>query len=118
MCDASPLQSDRIKEFGVVNWQYDSWRQGVPHKLRTDLEATGKDPNLRPKDNKPTENTGQTSTPGKSQVDYSAALRWLAGNPVPGCGTGNEQVVPTLDSFNEDYQRDLSYMLEEVAIPR
>ncbi|XP_039983478.1 centrosome and spindle pole-associated protein 1 [Xiphias gladius] len=111
-------KSDRIKEFGALNRQYDSWRRDVPYKLGIDLEAVGKDPNPRPKDNKPTENTEQTTPPGNSQVDYSAALSQLAGNKVPGSGTGAAQVVPSLDYFNEDYHRDFSKMLGEVTVSR
>lgn len=117
-CDTSPPQPNRIKQFGAVNRQYDSWRRDVPYKPGIDLEAEGKDPNLRPKDNKPTENAEQRAPKGKSQVDYSTALSQLAGNTVPGFGTEAAQAFPSLDYFNEDYHRDFSNMLGEVAIPR
>ncbi|XP_050922574.1 centrosome and spindle pole-associated protein 1 isoform X1 [Lates calcarifer] len=111
-------EPNRIKQFGAVNRQYDSWRRDVPYKPGIDLEAEGKDPNLRPKDNKPTENAEQRAPKGKSQVDYSTALSQLAGNTVPGFGTEAAQAFPSLDYFNEDYHRDFSNMLGEVAIPR
>ncbi|KAI3355250.1 hypothetical protein L3Q82_018103 [Scortum barcoo] len=102
-------EPDRIKQFGAINRQYDSWRPGI------DLE----DPNQRPKDDKHTEGTEQRAPQGKSHVDYSStALHQLQGKVVPGSGTGAAQGVPLLDYFNEDYHRDFSNMLGEVDIPR
>lgn len=98
------LQPDRIKQFWAVNRQYDSLRRDVPYKPGVDLEAVGKDPNPRPKDEKPTKDTKLRSAPGKSHVDYSTALSQLTGK--------------TADYFNEDYHRDFSNMLGEVANPR
>uniref|UniRef100_A0A3B4UNE3 Centrosome and spindle pole associated protein 1 n=1 Tax=Seriola dumerili TaxID=41447 RepID=A0A3B4UNE3_SERDU len=111
-------EPDRLKQFGAVNRQYDRWIRDVPYKLRIDLQAIGKDPNPRPKDNKPTEDTEQRDLLGNSQVDYSTALSQLAGNTVPGSVMGAAQGVPSLDYFNEDYHRNFSNMLGELAIPR
>lgn len=112
------FQPDRIKQFGAANRQYDSWRRDVPYKPGIGLEALGKDPNQKPKDDKPTVDTEERAPPGKSHVDYSTALSQLRGKTVPGTGTRAAQGVPSLDCFNEDYHRDFSDMLGEVAIPR
>lgn len=112
------FQPDRIKQFGAANRQYESWRRDVPYKIGIDLEAVGKDPNQRPKDDKPTEDTEQRATPGQSHVDYSTALSQLRGKTVPDSGTRVAQGVPSLDYFSEDYHRDFLNMLGEVAIPR
>ncbi|XP_033495349.1 centrosome and spindle pole-associated protein 1 [Epinephelus lanceolatus] len=111
-------QPDRIKQFGAVNRQYDSWRRDVPYKPGIDLEAGGKDPNPRPTDDKPIQDTEQRSPPGKSHKDYSAALSQLTGTTAPGSITRAVQGVSPLDYFNEDYHRDFSNMLGEVANPR
>lgn len=112
------FQPNRIKQFGTVNRRYDSWRRDVAYKPGIDLEATGKDSNPRLKVDKPTEDTEQRSPPGKSHVDYGAALGQLTGKTVSGSATRAAQGVPSLDCFNEDYHRDFSNMLGEVAIPR
>ncbi len=111
-------QPNRIKQFGAANQHYDSQRRDVLYKPGIDLEAVGKDPHQRPKDDKPTEDAEQRAPPGKSHVDYSAARSQLRGKTVPGSGTRAEQGVPSLDYFNEDYHRDFSDMLGEVANPR
>ncbi|XP_074478579.1 centrosome and spindle pole-associated protein 1 isoform X2 [Sebastes fasciatus] len=108
----SEKQPDRIMQFGAVNQQYDSRRRDFPYKPGIDLKAKGRDPNPRPKDDKPTEDT-----PGKSHVDYSTALSQLTGKTAPESGTRTAQGVPPLD-LNEDYHRDVSNMLGEVAKPR
>lgn len=85
-----------------------------------DLKALGKDlqGHARPKDDKPTADTEQRGPPGKSHTDHSAALSQLTGNSVPGSGTRAAQGAPLLDYFNEDYHRDFSNMLGELAFPR
>nr|XP_020455583.1 centrosome and spindle pole-associated protein 1 isoform X2 [Monopterus albus] len=100
-------EPDRIKQFGIVNRQYDSWRWD-----------RGKDTNLRPKDDKSVEDTEQRGPPGKSQVYYSPTVNQLIRKTVPESGMESAQGVPSLDYFNEDYHRDFSNMLGEVAIPR
>lgn len=112
------FQPDRIKQFGAVNRRYDNWRRDVPYKPGLDLEAVGKDSNPRLKDDKPTKDTEQRGPSGKSHVDYSTALSQLTGKTVPGSRTRAKQGVPSLDYFNEDYHRDFSNILGEVAIPR
>ncbi|XP_041817863.1 centrosome and spindle pole associated protein 1 [Chelmon rostratus] len=112
--------TDPEKEFGAVNRQYDSWRRDVLYKPGMDLKALGKDlqGHARPKDDKPTADTEQRGPPGKSHTDHSAALSQLTGNSVPGSGTRAAQGAPLLDYFNEDYHRDFSNMLGELAFPR
>ncbi|KAM9337207.1 centrosome and spindle pole-associated protein 1 [Symphorus nematophorus] len=111
-------EPDRIKQFGSVNRQYGSWRQNVPYEPEIDPEAIGKDPNPRPKDDKPIEDTEHRGPPGKFHMDNSIALNQLAGRTAPGSRTRAAQGVPLLDCYNEDYHRDFSNMLGEVAISR
>ncbi|XP_044031547.1 centrosome and spindle pole-associated protein 1 isoform X2 [Siniperca chuatsi] len=111
-------EPDRIKQFGAVNRHYDSGKRDVPYKPGIDQEAVGKDPNPGCINDKPTEATEQRALPGKSHVDYSTALSQLTGRTVPGSGRRAARIVPSLDYFNEDYHRDFSNMLGEVAIPR
>ncbi|XP_059182691.1 centrosome and spindle pole-associated protein 1 isoform X2 [Centropristis striata] len=111
-------QPDRIKQFGAVNRQHDSLRRDVPYKPGIDLEAVGKDPNPKPKDDKPTEHIEQITSPGKSHVDYSTALSQLTGKTKPWSRTRAAEGGSTLDYFNEDYHRDFSNILGEVTNPR
>ncbi|XP_070709443.1 centrosome and spindle pole-associated protein 1 [Pempheris klunzingeri] len=112
-------EPDRIKQFGAVNRQYDSSRRrDVPYKPGMDLGAVGKDSNPKLKDDKPTEDTERRGSPGKSHVDYSTSLSQLTGETVPSSRTRAAQGVPSLDYFNEDYHKDFSTVLGEVAIPR
>ncbi|XP_035509088.1 centrosome and spindle pole-associated protein 1 [Morone saxatilis] len=108
--------TDPEKEFGAVNRQYDSRRRDVPYKPGTHLEAVGKDP--RSKDDKPTEDTEQRGPAGKSHMEYSTSLSQLTANTVPGPGARVAHGAPSLDYFNEDYHRDFSKMLGDVAMPR
>ncbi|XP_071341370.1 centrosome and spindle pole-associated protein 1 [Trachinotus anak] len=110
-------EPDRLMQFGTINRQYNSCIQDVPYKLGIDLQTIGKDLNPRPKDNKPTEDKERRGTSGKFRVDDNTAVSQLAGNTMPGSGTGAAQGVPSLDYFNEDYHRNFSNMLGE-AIPR
>lgn len=117
------FKPDRIKQFGAVNWHYDSWRRDVPYKPGIGVEAAGKDPNPMPKVDKPTDDTEQRASPGKSHVsfpspttDNNTALIQLPQKTVPGSGAA--QGGPSLDYFNEDYHRDFSDMLGDVAVPR
>ncbi|XP_038583643.1 centrosome and spindle pole-associated protein 1 [Micropterus salmoides] len=105
-------EPDRIKQFGAGSRHYGRWKRDVPYKPGIDLEAVGKDPNPRPKDDKPTEATERRAPPGKSHVDYSTAVSQVTGKTVPAQG------VPSLDYINEDYHRDFSNMLGKVAVPR
>ncbi|XP_023131916.3 centrosome and spindle pole-associated protein 1 [Amphiprion ocellaris] len=99
-------EPDRIKKLRGVNLQYDSLRRDVPHKPGIEMESDGKNLNPRPKDDKPTNNTEQTVPRGKSEVT------------VPRSGMGVRQRYPSLEYFSEDYHRDFSNMLGEVAIQR
>ncbi|XP_075937023.1 centrosome and spindle pole-associated protein 1 isoform X2 [Anarhichas minor] len=83
-------QPDRFKQFGSMNR-----RRGVSQ-----------------------EDTEQRAPPGKSHVDHSTALSQLAEKTAPGSGTRAAQGVPSLDYFDEDYHRNFSNMLGEVANPR
>lgn len=105
-------------QFGAINRQQDSWRQDVSYKSGIDLKARGKDPDQRPKDNKLVEHTEQGGPQGRSQVDSSTALSQLRGKTVPRSVTEAPQDVSSLDYFTEDYHRDFSNMLGEMAIPR
>ncbi|XP_026147552.1 centrosome and spindle pole-associated protein 1 isoform X3 [Mastacembelus armatus] len=111
-------EPDRIKQFGVVNRQSDSWRRDITYKPGIDLKTENIESNPRPKDSKPIEDTEHRSSSGKCQVDYSTALSQLTDNMVSGSGMGSAQGVSLLDYFNEDYHRDFSNMLGEVAIQR
>ncbi|XP_069007777.1 centrosome and spindle pole-associated protein 1 [Embiotoca jacksoni] len=113
-------KADRIKQFGPLIRQNDSLKQNVSHKHRTQLEAEGKDPYPRPKDDKTVENTEHRAPSAKSQVDFSTALSQLPGKTVPvsGMGAAAARGVPSLDYFNEDYHRDFSNMLGDVNMPR
>ncbi|XP_042366848.1 centrosome and spindle pole-associated protein 1 [Plectropomus leopardus] len=108
-------QPDRIKQFGAINRHYDSWRRDVPYKPGIDLEAGEKELNPRPTDDKPTKDTQQRGRSGKSHVDYSAALSQLTEKTVQGRAA---QGLSSLDYFNDNYHRDFSNMLGEVANPR
>ncbi|XP_032360326.1 centrosome and spindle pole-associated protein 1 isoform X2 [Etheostoma spectabile] len=101
---------DLWKQFGTVHQQYNNWRQDVPYKPGIDL---GKDPNTRQINDKRTEDT-ERDPPGQSHVDYSQ----LTGKTMPWSGVRAAQGVPPLDYFNEDYHRDFSNILGEVANPR
>ncbi|XP_078147664.1 centrosome and spindle pole-associated protein 1 [Centroberyx gerrardi] len=116
---------DRIKQFGAVNRQYEGWRRDVPYKPGIGVDALGNDPNPRPRDDKPTLGTEERGRPGKPQVtfpsptlDHSTALSQLAGHTGPGLGMGAAPGVPSLSLFNEDYHRNLSNTLGEMAAPR
>ncbi|KAA8580783.1 hypothetical protein FQN60_013741 [Etheostoma spectabile] len=103
----------RVAATGVRDlWkqQYNNWRQDVPYKPGIDL---GKDPNTRQINDKRTEDT-ERDPPGQSHVDYSQ----LTGKTMPWSGVRAAQGVPPLDYFNEDYHRDFSNILGEVANPR
>ncbi|XP_030611857.1 centrosome and spindle pole-associated protein 1 isoform X2 [Archocentrus centrarchus] len=107
-----------IQQVGSVNHDYNSLRRDVPHKPGKALEAEGKHPNPSLENGKPTENTEQRANPGKSQLDFSAALRQLPGKTVPTDGMELPQGVPSLDYFGADYHRDFSNILGEPTVPR
>ncbi|XP_078137408.1 centrosome and spindle pole-associated protein 1 [Sander vitreus] len=108
---AVPGVRDLEKQFGAVHQQYNNWRQDVPYKPGIDL---GKDPNTSGINDKRTEDTEQRGPPGQSHVDYSQ----LTGKTMPWSGVRAAQGVPPLDYFNEDYHRDFSNILGEVANQR
>lgn len=112
------FQPDRIKQFGAVNRQYDSWRWDVSSKPGIDLKARGKDPDPKPEDSKPIEVTEHGGPRGRFEVDSTTALSQLTGKTVPWSATGAPQGVPSLDYLTEDYHKDFSNMLGEMAIPR
>ncbi|XP_030253670.1 centrosome and spindle pole-associated protein 1 isoform X2 [Sparus aurata] len=105
-------EPDRIKQFGAVNRQYDDRRRDVPYKPGMDLEAAGKDLNLRPKQYKPNVDTDQRASTGKPHMDTTSNLH--TGKKTVTAAQG----VPLLDYFSEVYHRDFSNTLGEVAIPR
>ncbi|XP_034415606.1 centrosome and spindle pole associated protein 1 [Cyclopterus lumpus] len=88
-------QPDRRKQFGAINRQYDSWRRDVSQ-----------------------EDTEQRGPPGNTHVDFSTAPSQLTEKTAPGSGTRAAHGVPSLHYLDEDYHRDSSSMLAEVAIPR
>ncbi|KAE8279906.1 Centrosome and spindle pole associated protein 1 [Larimichthys crocea] len=75
---------DRIKQFGAVNRHYDSWRRDVPYKPGVDVETVGKDPDPRPKEDKPAKDREQRAPPGKYHVDYNTPLSQLTGKTMSG----------------------------------
>lgn len=107
--------SDRIKQFGAVNRQYgDRWRD-VSYKPGVDLEAAGKDLNLRPKEDKPSVDTDQRAGTGKPHMDDSStSLNLHTGKKTVAAA----QDVSLLDYFSEVYHRDFSNTLGDLAIPR
>uniref|UniRef100_UPI0037E9B43B centrosome and spindle pole associated protein 1 n=1 Tax=Semicossyphus pulcher TaxID=241346 RepID=UPI0037E9B43B len=107
-------EPDRITHFSGVNQRYNNRKQDISSKHGIDLEPRGKHPNPRPGDDKPTEHRERKASSGNSQVDFSQ----LTGTTVSGSGTRAAQGVPSLDYFNEDYHRDFSNTLGEVAVPR
>ncbi|XP_029955933.1 LOW QUALITY PROTEIN: centrosome and spindle pole associated protein 1 [Salarias fasciatus] len=94
---------DRIKHFGPVNQQRARVRQEVPHR-------PGKDPEAKVEGLNPDERAGD------SRVDHSAALRQLPGKRVSGIGARPR--VQSGDCFSEDYHKDFSNMLGDMAVPR
>nr|XP_046227260.1 centrosome and spindle pole-associated protein 1 isoform X2 [Scatophagus argus] len=111
-------EPDRIKQFGAVKQQFDSWRRDVPYKPGIDLEAVEENPNPRPKHDRPTEDTEQTGPLAKSLIDYSTVPSQLTEKTGPGSRMRAAEGVPSLGYFNEDYHKDFSNMLGEVALPR
>ncbi|KAM3593843.1 uncharacterized protein V6R79_023157 [Siganus canaliculatus] len=107
-------QPDRMKLFGARNQQRNSKRQNVPQKSGVDLDVPVKNSNPRPLDDKVREDkdlgTLQDLGLGECHTDLSPALGQTAPRPV--------QSVSLLAGFNEDYHRDFSNMLGEVAMPR
>lgn len=103
-------QAERINHFGAVDQRYSSWKP-------TGIDPE-KDPNLWMKDVKPTGATDQSISQRASHVDYTRAQSQLTGTTVPGSGVGAAQGVPPLDYFTEDYHRDFSNVLGEVAVTR
>uniref|UniRef100_A0AAQ6IQP7 Centrosome and spindle pole-associated protein 1 C-terminal domain-containing protein n=1 Tax=Anabas testudineus TaxID=64144 RepID=A0AAQ6IQP7_ANATE len=67
---------------------------------------------------KPIEETEHGGPQGRSQVISGTALSQLTGKIVRGPGAVAPQGVPSLDFLTEDYHRDFSNMLGEMAIPR
>ncbi|XP_036934487.1 centrosome and spindle pole-associated protein 1 isoform X2 [Acanthopagrus latus] len=108
-------ESDRIKQFRAVNRQYgDRWRD-VSYKPGVDLEAAGKDLNLRPKEDKPSVDTDQRAGMGKPHMDDSStSLNLHTGKKTVAAA----QDVSLLDYFSEVYHRDFSNTLGDLAIPR
>lgn len=107
------LQPGRLKQFGAVHLQYDSRRRGITSKAGADLKVNGNNPDSRPKYTKSIKNTEQ----GGLLEKYQLPVSHLTGT-VPESGRGAPKGVPLLDYFNEDYHRDFSTMLGDVAIPR
>ncbi len=108
------FQPDRIKQFGAGTLRYDSLRHYVPPLPGIDQRALEKHANPGPKGDKPTEDTGQRSPHTQSHMDSSEALTQL----TVGSGARAAPGIPSLDSFNEDYHRNFSSMLGQMAIPR
>uniref|UniRef100_A0AAQ6IQL2 Centrosome and spindle pole-associated protein 1 C-terminal domain-containing protein n=2 Tax=Anabas testudineus TaxID=64144 RepID=A0AAQ6IQL2_ANATE len=111
-------EPDRIKQFGAEKQQHDSWRRDISSKPGIDLKAIGKTPNPRREYSKPIEETEHGGPQGRSQVISGTALSQLTGKIVRGPGAVAPQGVPSLDFLTEDYHRDFSNMLGEMAIPR
>ncbi|XP_074549725.1 centrosome and spindle pole-associated protein 1 isoform X2 [Halichoeres trimaculatus] len=106
-----PKKTDRLNHFGEDDRLYDSWKP-----TRT---PTVKDPNPRMRDDEPAEDSEQNIPRGASHVDYTAALSQLTRTAAPGSGgVRAAQGVPPLDYFTEDYHRDFTDVLGEVAVPR
>ncbi|XP_029314098.1 centrosome and spindle pole-associated protein 1 [Cottoperca gobio] len=97
--------ADPERQFRAGNRPFDGWRRDVLHKPGVDLQAVGKEPNPKSRDDKHTEDAEQR---GRSHVGYRAALSQLTGSRT-------RRDVPSLDYFNEDYHRDFSNVLGEVA---
>ncbi|XP_041670613.1 centrosome and spindle pole-associated protein 1 [Cheilinus undulatus] len=95
--------TDPKKEFGSENPGYNRLKENISTKPGIDQEIIKKDQNPSPNE--------------MADVDYSTGLSQLRGMPMPGSGTGVGH-VPLLDYFNEDYHRDFSNMMGDVAIQR
>lgn len=113
-----PFQPDRIKQFASVNPQNDSGRQDVLYQHRRDLEAVRKNPNPKQKRDTPTEDTEQRAPPGESHVDCGAGLDQMTGKTAPEARSREQQGIPLLNYVHEDYHREFSNMLGDVAVAR
>lgn len=112
------VQADRIIQLGTVNRQYDGERQDVSYKLGRDFETVAEDPNPGQKNDPAAEHIEQKTPSAESQVDYSTAPGRRTGMAGPASERKEEQGVPWLDYVNEDYYKEFSNMLSDVAIPR
>ncbi|XP_076017210.1 centrosome and spindle pole-associated protein 1 [Genypterus blacodes] len=111
---------DRLKQFGAVNRHHDSQRRDVPYKPGVGLDALGHEANPRwPRDDKPTQGTYESDYQRSSQaaVDFRAAASQLKGKRT-GTGTGTAPGFLSAASFNDEYHRNLSGTLGELAVPR
>ncbi|XP_041823443.1 centrosome and spindle pole-associated protein 1 [Melanotaenia boesemani] len=106
-------ESDRTKQPRTAYQQCDSLR-----RFQVDLEAVVKDSNPGLKDKKPLLNTEQRAPLRKSQMDFSTALTHLPRKTVDESGMVSLPGVPPLDYLSEDYHRNFTRLLGEVALPR
>lgn len=95
----SSQQPDRIKQFRVIHPTGHN-----AHLLGKQQQVIVREGDLRPKDQRSGENTEKRRLPEVFQV-----------NTVTRSGTEEK---PGLDYLQEDYHRDITQMLREVAIPR
>ncbi|CAJ1082220.1 centrosome and spindle pole-associated protein 1 isoform X1 [Xyrichtys novacula] len=108
----------RMKHFGSENLGYDSWKPHSSKQSGIDLKPAKKDLYPWTRDQIPTEDSEQHVPLGMSHVDQGTALRRLTGTTGPRSESKAAQGVPSLDYFNENYHRDFSNILGEVALPR